>query len=93
VESCESCLLLSEIQTTDTHVTRSKYPLAIVDVLIDAYGERVGCGYDIGCRFATTLAQSSLGKKSADQSLRMLVGPSMATHITDYASSQTSQHT
>ncbi|KAG6877118.1 hypothetical protein C0992_010769 [Termitomyces sp. T32_za158] len=39
----------------------AKYPLAIVNELLQAFGMRIGNGYDIGCKFRTTLANSSLG--------------------------------
>ena len=38
-----------------------KYPLAIVEQLLDQYGSDIGLGYDIMCAFITTLAKSSLG--------------------------------
>jgi hypothetical protein len=40
-----------------------KYPLAIVDHMLDLYGSDVGLGYDIICTFIKTLTKSSLGKK------------------------------
>ncbi|KAH7904826.1 hypothetical protein BJ138DRAFT_1119044 [Hygrophoropsis aurantiaca] len=39
----------------------AKYALAVVSKLIDAFGDDLGGGYDIGCQFSTTLANSSLG--------------------------------
>ncbi|KAG2111904.1 uncharacterized protein F5147DRAFT_744601 [Suillus discolor] len=39
----------------------AKYPLAIVSKLLDAFGKDLGGGYDIGCRFKTTLSCSVLG--------------------------------
>ncbi|KAH7918250.1 hypothetical protein BV22DRAFT_1024902 [Leucogyrophana mollusca] len=41
----------------------SKYPLAVVLKLLDAFGEDLGGGYDIGCKFKTTLQNSSLGPR------------------------------
>ncbi|KAH7904896.1 hypothetical protein BJ138DRAFT_1138426 [Hygrophoropsis aurantiaca] len=39
----------------------AKYPLAVVSKLVDSFGDGLGGGYDIGCRFKTTLNNSSLG--------------------------------
>ncbi|KAJ7816457.1 hypothetical protein B0H14DRAFT_3089810 [Mycena olivaceomarginata] len=33
----------------------SKYPLAVVEVLLDTFGLKLGGGYDIGCHFESTL--------------------------------------
>ncbi|GBE84231.1 hypothetical protein SCP_0602090 [Sparassis crispa] len=38
-----------------------KYPLAIIDKLIEVYGTNVKVGYDIACAFLKTLTRSSLG--------------------------------
>lgn len=51
-----------------------KYPLAIVDKLLSTYGRDGAVFYDIGCAFATTLADSSLAAKALSLNLRMLVG-------------------
>ncbi|OBZ67902.1 hypothetical protein A0H81_12134 [Grifola frondosa] len=40
-----------------------KYPLAIIDKLIDVYGSNVKIGYDIYCAFAKTLASSFLNER------------------------------
>ena len=53
---------------------RSKYPLAVVDALLDAYGSDIGAGYDIGCRFGKTLASSPLGPRAKELGYRSLVG-------------------
>ncbi|KAF9441503.1 hypothetical protein P691DRAFT_799456 [Macrolepiota fuliginosa MF-IS2] len=37
---------------------QAKYPLAVVDSLLDAFGTGIGGRYDISCRFATTLSRS-----------------------------------
>ncbi|KAJ2930481.1 hypothetical protein H1R20_g6616, partial [Candolleomyces eurysporus] len=52
----------------------SKYPLAVVEALLDAYGNDIGGGYDIGCKFHTTLAQSKLGPRAQQLNYRSLVG-------------------
>jgi Kyakuja-Dileera-Zisupton transposase len=55
-------------------ISSAKYPLAIVNRLIDILGKKVGCAYDIGCAFATTLKHSSLAEKAKDASFRLMVG-------------------
>ena len=52
----------------------AKYALAIVDCLIDIIGSGIGCAYDIGCAFATTLENSRLSEKVKDAIFRMMVG-------------------
>ncbi|KAG2337267.1 hypothetical protein BDR05DRAFT_978578 [Suillus weaverae] len=39
----------------------AKYPLAVVSKLLNTFGSDLGGGYNIGCQFKTTLANSSLG--------------------------------
>ncbi|KAJ7217557.1 hypothetical protein C8J57DRAFT_1254979 [Mycena rebaudengoi] len=62
----------------ETDMVRSgelaKYPLAIVDALLDAFGPKLGVGYDIGCGFGTTVCNSPLGKKAKDLKMKTLVG-------------------
>ncbi|KAL4066600.1 hypothetical protein J3A83DRAFT_4359993 [Scleroderma citrinum] len=41
---------------------RAKYPLAVVSRLLDAFGKGLGGGYDIRCKFKTTLSRSSLSE-------------------------------
>ncbi|KAL4066386.1 hypothetical protein V8B97DRAFT_2025519 [Scleroderma yunnanense] len=38
------------------------YPLAVVSRLLDAFGKGLGGGYDIRCKFKTTLSRSSLSE-------------------------------
>jgi hypothetical protein len=38
-----------------------KYPIAIVDRLLELYGSNIGFAYDIMCAFIKTLTKSSLG--------------------------------
>ncbi|KAG1836183.1 hypothetical protein DFJ58DRAFT_735173 [Suillus subalutaceus] len=52
------CLLIADMVQSGE---RAKYPLAIVAKLLDAFGDDLGGGYDIGCQFQTTLDNSSLG--------------------------------
>jgi hypothetical protein len=60
--------------------------LVIVDRLIDIIGSKVGCAYNIGCAFATTLENSSLSEKVKDTIFHMMVSA-----FYDYAHNQTCQ--
>jgi hypothetical protein len=42
--------------------------------LLEAYGSNIGGGYDIGCKFQTTLARSELGPRAQQLNYRSLVG-------------------
>ena len=52
------CLFLTNYSNS------SKYPLAVVEVLLEAFGADIGGGYDIGCKFQTMLAHSELGPRA-----------------------------
>ncbi|KAJ7027665.1 hypothetical protein C8F04DRAFT_1266767 [Mycena alexandri] len=52
----------------------AKYPLAIVNELLDAYGKKLGLGYDVGCHFEETIKKSNLSAKAKENMLKMLVG-------------------
>ncbi|KAF8184332.1 hypothetical protein K438DRAFT_1907876 [Mycena galopus ATCC 62051] len=52
----------------------AKYPLAIENVMMDAFGKDIGFGYDIGCGHAKTLKNSPLGPKAKEHNFRLLVG-------------------
>ncbi|KAI5985463.1 hypothetical protein EDD15DRAFT_2175880 [Pisolithus albus] len=43
---------------------QSKYPLATVSKLLDAFGDSLAGGYDIGCKFGTTLSRSTVGPRA-----------------------------
>ncbi|KAG1894669.1 uncharacterized protein F5891DRAFT_1130867 [Suillus fuscotomentosus] len=65
------CLLITDmVQSREC----AKYPLAIVAKLLDAFGDRLGGGYDIGCQFQTTLDNSSLGSLAHSLRHTCLVG-------------------
>ncbi|KAH7904942.1 hypothetical protein BJ138DRAFT_1118930 [Hygrophoropsis aurantiaca] len=51
----------------------AKYPLAVVSKLLDTLGNDLGGGYDIGCKFKTTLNNSSLGPRVRAQNHHSLV--------------------
>lgn len=53
---------------------RAKYPLAIVNRLIDVFGEDILIGYDIGCGFSATIKSSKLlGPKAQEKKCRVCV--------------------
>ncbi|KAJ7822918.1 hypothetical protein B0H14DRAFT_3470428 [Mycena olivaceomarginata] len=52
----------------------SKYPLAVVEVLLDTFGLKLGGGYNIGCHFEATLKNSKLGDKACTNQFKSLVG-------------------
>ncbi|KAJ7075097.1 hypothetical protein B0H15DRAFT_956756 [Mycena belliarum] len=52
----------------------SKYPLAVVEELLEAFGMKLGAGYDVGCDFQSTVANSELGGVAREKKLRCLVG-------------------
>ncbi|KAG1905546.1 uncharacterized protein F5891DRAFT_976459 [Suillus fuscotomentosus] len=53
---------------------QSKYPLAVVSKLLDTFWKDLGGGYDVGCRFKTTLSRSSLGRRAHNLNHTSLVG-------------------
>lgn len=53
---------------------RSQYALATVNTLFDAFGSNLGGGYDVGCRFKTTIANSELGPQAQRLNYASLVG-------------------
>ncbi|KAJ7862383.1 hypothetical protein B0H14DRAFT_3084658 [Mycena olivaceomarginata] len=52
----------------------AKYPLAVVEELLDAFGMNLRVGYDVGCHFGATVANSSLGDEAREKNLKCLVG-------------------
>ncbi|KAJ7188451.1 hypothetical protein C8R46DRAFT_830600, partial [Mycena filopes] len=52
----------------------AKYPLAIVNAMLDAFGPDLGGGYDIGCGFGKTVKKSPLNSKAEELNFRSLVG-------------------
>ncbi|KAG2151064.1 uncharacterized protein EDB93DRAFT_1240135 [Suillus bovinus] len=51
----------------------AKYPLAVVDQLLMVYGKNGGCVYDIGCAFAKTLGNSTLGPRASALNFWMMI--------------------
>ncbi|KAJ7888131.1 hypothetical protein B0H14DRAFT_3430321 [Mycena olivaceomarginata] len=52
----------------------AKYLLAVVKELLDAFGMKLGAGYDVGCHFGATVANSELGDEVHEKKLKCLVG-------------------
>lgn len=50
-----------------------KYPLAVINRLMDVYGSDLLVGYDIACAFARTVARSSLAERVKDMRLTGIV--------------------
>jgi hypothetical protein len=50
-----------------------KYPITIIDWLLDLYGSDIGLAYNIMCAFIKTLAKSSLGARVAGLCLHGVV--------------------
>ncbi|KAI6143575.1 hypothetical protein BKA82DRAFT_4331131 [Pisolithus tinctorius] len=64
------CLLIADMVQSGE---QSKYVLAVTSKLLDAFGSDLGGGYDIGCRFKTTLASSVLGERARSLNYTSLV--------------------
>ncbi|KAJ7807675.1 hypothetical protein B0H14DRAFT_3483034 [Mycena olivaceomarginata] len=52
----------------------AKYPLAVVQELLDVFGMKLGAGYNIGCHFDATVRYSQLGDQARANKLKCLVG-------------------
>ncbi|KAI6011450.1 hypothetical protein BKA83DRAFT_4467030 [Pisolithus microcarpus] len=64
------CLVIANmVQSSE----QSKYALMVTSKLLDAFSSDLGSGYDIGCRFKTTLASSILGKRARSLNYTSLV--------------------
>ncbi|KAK0493117.1 hypothetical protein EDD18DRAFT_1310711 [Armillaria luteobubalina] len=50
---------------------QAKYPLTIVSRLLKVFGEQLGMGYDIGCKFSGTVSRSPLGKLAKAKKFRL----------------------
>ena len=72
----ENCVwhLISDWQIADT-ADRMKYPLAIINQLLDQYGMDIRLGYNIMCAFIKTLMRSLPGAKAAAFHLHSVVPP------------------
>ena len=56
------------------YIHSAKYPLAVVKTLLEVFGIDLGGGYDIGCKFGTTLMHSELGPLAKALNYKALVG-------------------
>jgi hypothetical protein len=56
----------------------------VVEELLNAFGMNLGVGYDVGCHFGATVANSSLSDEAQEKNLKCVVG-STATRITTSA--------
>src|SRR5882724_2693575 len=54
--------------------SRAKYPLAMVEKMLDVFGSDLGGGFNIGCRFETMLNNSPLGPRAHALNHTTLVG-------------------
>ncbi|KIK13838.1 hypothetical protein PISMIDRAFT_17711 [Pisolithus microcarpus 441] len=64
------CLVIADmVQSSE----QSKYALTVTSKLLDAFGSDLGSGYDIGCRFKTTLASSILGEHARSLNYTSLI--------------------
>jgi hypothetical protein len=52
----------------------AKYPLAVVESMLNAFGPNLAFGYDIGCKFGSTVNSSPLGARARSLSHQCLVG-------------------
>jgi hypothetical protein len=52
----------------------TKYGLAVTEVLLKALGDKLGNGYDVGCKFGITVDHSDLGPLARELHYRSLVG-------------------
>ncbi|KAJ7066080.1 hypothetical protein C8F01DRAFT_1345908 [Mycena amicta] len=51
-----------------------KYPLAVVEAILEHFGPNTALGFDTGCNLEITIAKSELGNKAQHLGLRCLVG-------------------
>ena len=48
--------------------------MAVTSTLLEAFGPNLGIGYDIGCKFKTTIMKSPLGALARDLNHTLLIG-------------------
>ncbi|KXN83938.1 hypothetical protein AN958_00789 [Leucoagaricus sp. SymC.cos] len=51
----------------------SKYLLALVNALLNTLSPNIVCGYDIGCKFGTTVSHTDLAEKAKAQNFKSIV--------------------
>ncbi|KAI6113495.1 hypothetical protein EV401DRAFT_1982963 [Pisolithus croceorrhizus] len=64
------CLVIADMVQSGE---QSKYALAVTSKLLDTFGSDIGGGYNIGCRFKTTLGSSILGERARTLNYTSLV--------------------
>ncbi|KAJ7693723.1 hypothetical protein B0H14DRAFT_2651331 [Mycena olivaceomarginata] len=52
----------------------AKYPLAVIQELLDMFEMNLGAGYNVGCHFGATVENSELGEQARRNNLKCLVG-------------------
>jgi hypothetical protein len=57
-----------------TNDDRAKYGLAVVERLLKTFGSGLSVGYDIGCRFGTTIMKSALSLLAKELNYKSLIG-------------------
>lgn len=73
--NCKFFCLFEKSEKSLTRQLRSKYPLAITAKLLDVFGEDLAQGYDIGCKFGTTIRRTPfIGPRARSLNLHSLVG-------------------
>ena len=73
VENCKSTFLFS-MPHSNLLPSSAKYPLAIAEKMLNTFRKDLGGGFNIGCRFGTTLANSPLGPLARELNHTSLVG-------------------
>lgn len=74
VQSGELCIIHPFLVMLADYSHSAKYPLAIVETLLDVFGAGIGGGYDISCKFQMTLARSDIGPHAQALDYNALVG-------------------
>ncbi|KXN81578.1 hypothetical protein AN958_04417 [Leucoagaricus sp. SymC.cos] len=70
----------------------SKYPLAMVEVLLKIFGKDIRCDYDIGCKFGTTIQCTALAEKATKENFQTVVGLFYGIGLEDLEGSQYLEH-
>ena len=55
-------------------LSSAKYPLAVIDHVVNTLSKNITCGYDIGCKLESTIERSLLlANKVAEANFRLVV--------------------
>ncbi|KAK7435150.1 hypothetical protein VKT23_019842 [Stygiomarasmius scandens] len=71
--ACRHGFILWIVDMIESGELLAKYPLALVAKALEVFGENWVIGYDIGCRFASTIKSTSLGQRFQDKGCRTCV--------------------